>query len=85
MAGTLFNGKMVAPLPVLKGLFMQKILQFVRNIKRRNKLKKVLEKEKEWIISAGLNPYRFNWQAGVYVFEFVKGSLRKVKTIVIAR
>jgi hypothetical protein len=44
MAGTLFNGKTVAPLPVLKELFMQKILQFVRNIKRRNRVEKVLEK-----------------------------------------
>jgi hypothetical protein len=39
---------------------------------------------RQWIIGSGLNAYQFTWPAGVYLLEFIKGSLREVKTIVIA-
>jgi large repetitive protein len=43
------------------------------------------QKVREWIINAGLNSYQFNWQAGVYFLEFIKGSLREEKKILIVR
>jgi hypothetical protein len=43
------------------------------------------QKIAQFTIAGGLNTYQFNWQAGIYFMEFIKGSLREVKTILITR
>ncbi len=43
------------------------------------------KKLRQWIIGGGLNMYQFNWQQGIYLLEFIKGSMQEIKTIIITR